>query len=107
MREFMAFGFFVCNRQAIESAACVNKFKPQKKCHGKCYLKKKLQEQDEKKGSPVQDIQDPKTAVFFNPVSVLTELPIVAYFKNQPDFVPAHHGAGHLAINDPPPNRLA
>ncbi|HEX5624860.1 MAG TPA: hypothetical protein VFX48_02490 [Saprospiraceae bacterium] len=103
----MAFGFFVYNRQAIESTACVNKAKPQKKCHGKCYLKKKLLEQNEKKGGPVQDIQDPKTAVFFNPVSVLTELPIVAYFKTQPDFVPAQHGGCYLAINDPPPNPLA
>ncbi len=35
---------FKLNQNAIEKEFCVNKAKPELQCHGKCHLKKELQE---------------------------------------------------------------
>lgn len=35
---------FKLNQKAIEKEFCVNKAKPELQCHGKCHLKKELQE---------------------------------------------------------------
>ncbi len=37
---------FKLNQNAIEKEFCVNKAKPELQCHGKCHLKKELQENE-------------------------------------------------------------
>lgn len=39
---------FKLNQQAIEKQFCINKAKPELQCHGKCHLKKELQESEKK-----------------------------------------------------------
>jgi len=36
--------YFKLNQSAIEQRYCINKNKPERQCHGTCYLKKQLQE---------------------------------------------------------------
>jgi hypothetical protein len=52
MNNVVQFGFFKLNQSNIESRLCINKSKPLKKCHGKCYLKKLLKERNDKKNQP-------------------------------------------------------
>lgn len=42
---------FKLNQKAIEKEFCVNKAKPELQCHGKCHLKKELQESEKKPDS--------------------------------------------------------
>ena len=46
---------FQLNKNYIASALCVNRDKPRNCCHGKCFLKKQLQKEDDqgKSGIPV------------------------------------------------------
>ena len=37
---------FKLNQEVIEQKYCINKSKPQLQCHGKCHLKKELQEKE-------------------------------------------------------------
>ncbi|HQQ94093.1 MAG TPA: hypothetical protein PLQ93_06030 [Bacteroidia bacterium] len=46
--RFLTLMDFVINRAEITARYCVNKSKPRMHCKGKCHLKKKLAEQDEK-----------------------------------------------------------
>jgi len=39
---------FKLNQNAIEKEFCVNKARPELQCHGKCHLKKELQESEKK-----------------------------------------------------------
>ncbi|MBS1761891.1 MAG: hypothetical protein JSR00_03380 [Bacteroidetes bacterium] len=51
--------WFFANRAKITKEHCINKNRPEKKCNGKCYLSKKIQEaenHDKKESSPVTQI---------------------------------------------------
>jgi hypothetical protein len=50
-QSFYSAGFtawFYFNRTSIAQKLCINKAKPEMKCNGKCYLKKKLKEAESK-----------------------------------------------------------
>lgn len=47
MSNAVLYAGFKLNQAEIEQLYCVNKAKPQKKCHGKCHLNKQLKETNE------------------------------------------------------------
>ncbi len=48
---------FTMHQAEIEKAFCINKAKPQLKCHGKCHLKKELVAKNEHKNQPTPESQ--------------------------------------------------
>lgn len=79
MNNLISFGFFKLNQNRIELEACVNKYKPSKKCHGKCYLKKKLQEQQNQTKNPFHESNQMKLDHFYMPVELILKQPAVLY----------------------------
>ena len=47
--RFGAIAYYHLNKEYIINFFCINKDTPQLKCHGKCHLKAKLSEQEQKK----------------------------------------------------------
>lgn len=45
---------FSVNRDYIIKELCVNRFKPEMRCNGKCYMKKQMQQQEEQSGTNTQ-----------------------------------------------------
>jgi hypothetical protein len=58
------------NKAYIASNLCVNRAKPEMKCHGKCHLAKKVKEEEQREQAPSQPIKEKSSA----PISE-TELP--------------------------------
>lgn len=71
MQGFIAFSFFKLNQNAIEQTACVNKNRPKTKCHGKCYLKRKLLEQKREQEHNTKLIEQTNSLTLFPPTATL------------------------------------
>lgn len=69
---------FQLNKNYVASALCVNRDKPRSCCHGKCFLKKQLQKEDEQ-GKPGIPVSKDKSDA-----SLYCEHLIPDHFKNQP-----------------------
>lgn len=101
MNNIVQFGFFKINQSNIESKLCINKSKPLKKCHGKCYLKKLLKERNDKKNQPSSQALSFEPNLWIEPISAIynrieftdsgfAELPSIAfrYYNAQIDQPP-------------------
>jgi hypothetical protein len=71
MQGFIAFSFFKLNQPTIELTVCVNKSKPLKKCHGKCYLKKKLLEQKNNQNNSTHFTELTNALTLFPPTAII------------------------------------
>lgn len=60
---------FFLNRSYIAENLCVNKDKPMMHCNGKCYLAKKLKDQEKQNQSPVSKTEKFDLQPFFIPES--------------------------------------
>ncbi|MCE6991139.1 hypothetical protein [Dyadobacter sp. CY323] len=98
--------YYQINKEYITRVLCENRDKPQLHCNGKCYLAKKLKEQQEK--------QDKQTSELVQniPVLQLFASPIVSYeflsgpFQQSPVLTFSYHLATYqapLSILVPPP----
>lgn len=59
---------YILNRKFISATLCVNKEKPEMHCEGKCYLNKKLKQQDKQdKQAPVTKNEQLTIQPFFVP----------------------------------------
>jgi hypothetical protein len=72
---------FYSNRAEIAEKYCVNKEKPEKKCHGKCHLEKQLTVSTASKSSDAQVTIQPITFWLFG-VEILKELTIETFHSN-------------------------
>ncbi len=64
---------------------CVNRDKPMMHCDGKCYLSKKITEQEKKDHSPVSKTEKFDMQVYFLPEAVL--LPHTFQFVSKPGYL--------------------
>lgn len=71
MQGFIAFSFFKLNQNAIERIACINKNRPKTKCHGKCYLKKKLLAQKREQEHNTKILEQSNLMILFPPTATL------------------------------------
>lgn len=71
MQGVIAFSFFKLNQPTIEKTVCINKSKPLKKCHGKCYLKKKLVEQKKNQNNSAQFTELTNALTLFPPTIII------------------------------------
>ncbi|MEY3053220.1 MAG: hypothetical protein RLY31_3005 [Bacteroidota bacterium] len=53
-KEWLVHAQFFLNRDFIASNFCINKDKPAKKCHGKCFLRKQLQVSNDRSTTSAQ-----------------------------------------------------
>ena len=58
---------FYVNRSYIAENLCINKDKPMMHCNGKCYLSKKLKQQEKQDQSPVSRTEKFEAQPFFVP----------------------------------------
>ena len=58
---------FFLNQSFIAKTLCVNKAKPETGCNGKCYLKKKLNEEQEQQQAPLVKFEKPVVLSFIVP----------------------------------------
>lgn len=72
---------FYFNRAEITEKYCVNKEKPEKKCHGKCHLEKQLTVSTSSKSSEARATIQPITFWLFG-VEILKELRIETFQVN-------------------------
>jgi hypothetical protein len=69
---------FMLNRSYIAKNLCVNRDKPMMGCNGKCYLSKKLKEQEKQdRQAPVSRTEKFDVAPFFVPKTFLLETSVV------------------------------
>jgi uncharacterized protein YjhX (UPF0386 family) len=63
--------YYQINKQYITRVLCQNRDKPQLHCDGKCYLAKKLKEQQEKKDQQTSDFVEsiPLLQLFTSPIA--------------------------------------
>lgn len=61
---------FLLNQSYIAENLCVNRDKPMMHCEGKCYLSKKINEQEKKDHSPVSRTEKFDVQVYFLPEAV-------------------------------------
>ncbi|HZW66162.1 MAG TPA: hypothetical protein VFF23_10765 [Hanamia sp.] len=61
---------FYLNQTYIAETLCVNRDKPMMHCNGKCYLSKKITEQQKKDHSPVSTTEKFDVQVYFLPVKI-------------------------------------
>jgi len=103
MQGFIAFSFYKLNQQTIEQTVCVNKNKPQKKCHGKCYLKKKLLEQKKKQNQTSYWIELTNSLTLFTPIATLQSINLeIPICKLNSNYLFPHTILYHAAIDEPP-----
>jgi len=86
---YFVYAGFVVNQKDIAENVCVNKSRPWMHCNGKCYLKKKLQQAEEKEKKQDRDAQRnaftlnmPTQPLTINPV---TSPSIICYYPTQTD----------------------
>ena len=65
---------FKINQQRIEQEKCVNKNVPAKACHGKCHLRKQLDEQQEREEQRA-GLEVMLSGVFLSAVAVTPQAP--------------------------------
>jgi hypothetical protein len=61
---------FLLNQSYIAENLCVNRDKPMMHCNGKCYLSKKINEQEKKDHSPVSRTEKLDLQVYYLPETV-------------------------------------
>jgi len=64
---------FYLNQSYIAKNLCVNREKPMMHCNGKCYLSKKITEQEKKDNSPISKTERMDIQLFFLPETLLLE----------------------------------
>ncbi len=104
MQGFIAFSLFKLNQDRLEQAVCINKNKPSKKCHGKCYLKKKLIEQRETQRKAVQLFEQSNFTTLFPPAASSLQLSslLIAYRLDNFEFQEGKSGLYRFLLEDPP-----
>jgi len=55
---FVAVAHYKINKKYITEFFCINKSKPEMQCHGKCYLKANLVEQEDDKQKPIINFEN-------------------------------------------------
>ena len=103
MQGFIAFSFYKLNQQTIEQTVCVNKNKPQKKCHGKCYLKQKLLEQKKKQNQTAWLLELSNSLTLFTPTATIQSINLeIPIRKLNSNYLYPHSHLYQLAIDIPP-----
>ena len=86
------------NRSYIAKNLCVNRDKPMMGCNGKCYLSKKLKEQEKQdQQAPVSKTEKFDIAPFFVPKTFLLENPVsnlkMEFFIKDDNIVSTFHSS--------------
>lgn len=80
--------YFHLNRDYIAKVLCENRQRPELKCNGKCYLARKLKEQEDNKDkettNQVQNL--PVLQLFAQPVTAFQFYPDLLHLKEKPGF---------------------
>ncbi len=71
LKDVVYYGFFKIKQTNISKSLCINKDKPYKKCNGKCFLAKKLAEENKKQGMPSSSHREEWDFLFSLPVERL------------------------------------
>jgi len=90
------------NHSYIASALCANRDKPQMHCDGKCFLKKELNNQQDKESSSQRTVHQNSSVTFFcEEISAYH-----FYHNNKKFFLPFQnilYSSGFLSTNERPP----
>jgi hypothetical protein len=78
------------NQSYIAETLCVNRDKPMMHCNGKCYLSKKITDQQKKEHSPVSTTEKFDVQLYFLPVEIAVPhsfiiLSKTAYLRQEPN----------------------
>ena len=72
VKDLLTYAQFFINQDFISNNLCINRDKPEKMCHGKCYLKKSIQENQEQEKKIPNPVKDKNSEiVFFSESKVL------------------------------------
>jgi len=74
---------FYLNQSYIAKNLCVNREKPMMHCNGKCYLSKKITEQEKKDNSPTSKTERMDVQLFFLPETSLLKNTFSIILKRQ------------------------
>lgn len=100
-------GYYELNKDYIAKNLCENRDKPQKKCCGKCYLRKQLKKVDDSgntKGQPVKT-EKSEAIAYVLPASLLLEVPAIPFLSQSPRHAVMQHMHGliiPLSVFHPP-----
>jgi hypothetical protein len=77
--------YFNINRAYIARVLCENRARPKLNCNGKCYLAKKLKQQQDKKDKETTERVEntPIVQLFFAALSGFTFLPLTSFNKSK------------------------
>ena len=74
---------FYLNQSYIAKNLCVNRDMPMMHCNGKCYLAKKITEQEKKDSSPISKTEKFDVQLFFLPETLLLKNTFSIILKHQ------------------------
>lgn len=91
------------NKAYITLHLCVNRAKPEMKCHGKCHLAKKVKEEEQREQAPSQPIKEKSSVLISDKErSSLLFLPAVKSIEHNTPFLFTPYTAYNSLIFHPP-----
>ena len=68
--------YYNINKEYIAKELCINKSRPASTCKGKCYLSKKMKEQEKQEQTIPSVVKGLEEAVFYSPKHAFTFTPV-------------------------------
>jgi hypothetical protein len=98
--KFMYVAYYNINKEYIAKELCINKAKPASTCKGKCYLSRKMKEQEKQEQTIPSVVKGLEEAVFYSPQDTFIFTPVYTIVEQVilPDAYQAR--AYHSAVAD-------
>jgi hypothetical protein len=94
---------FAINQRTIAATLCENRAKPNSSCHGKCYLRKQMANQEKQESAPLNGGKEKFEVLLFNEVSkVMPVEPVTDISTYFPAYTAATIQQSAAAIFHPP-----
>jgi hypothetical protein len=101
LKEITVFGLYHLNKEVIEEVFCVNKSKPELKCHGKCHMNAELGKMQDKESDEIPQVNiEDESVYFFQAIIHSTKTQINSQHLFKPE--ERLHAAYHTKIFHPP-----
>lgn len=108
-KDLMTYAHFFINQDFISNNLCINRDKPEIMCHGKCFLKKQIQEnqkQEKKIPNPVKDKSSEIVFVSETKVLIVNDLYNLKKKKKIGYCAGSYSFSYHNEIFHPPQNQI-
>lgn len=83
LRDLATYTVFYLNQDYISQNSCINRYKPELMCHGKCVLKDSLIENYEKEDKKPPSPPKEERTVFYLPIKTNTSAILTSYHLNK------------------------